>query len=141
MENWVKLRHECSPFKVFLELRNGTEEDVSVRNQISANSQNVVYEVDSAQDEMSFQVIGTIQAAIPGLPLGRSVKFQRTENGITVQRAGKPNIDAVLTLTNDNECKLQVGSDILTLWQFRKRALEDLFFNFEMHNPEVLSQV
>jgi len=37
-------------------------------------------------------------------------------------------MSATVTLTDDRECRIVVGLEIIEEWQFRKRALEFLFF-------------
>jgi hypothetical protein len=39
-------------------------------------------------------------------------------------------LEGTLSLSDETECRLKVGDKELTFWQFRKRALENLFFNF-----------
>lgn len=40
----------------------------------------------------------------------------------------KEMMSATVTLTDDRECRIVVGLEIIEEWQFRKRALEFLFF-------------
>jgi hypothetical protein len=43
-------------------------------------------------------------------------------------------LEAGLTLNDEGECRLRTGEQELTFWQFRKRALYNLFF--KLKEPE-----
>lgn len=60
----------------------------------------------------------------------RVVSFHLTSKGIAVHKDGslKPNIEASLTFNNDGECRLKIAGVEYDFWQFRRTALEELFF-------------
>ena len=63
--------------------------------------------------------------------ISSSVKFEWNDAGITVRN----NENAVMlqarpVVNDDGECRLKLKDQELTFWQFRRRALDDLFFNF-----------
>ena len=130
MENWVKLRYNCSPYEIFLKLRAGAEEDVKTISALKKDGEQVSFRI--MKNGNSFTVLRESPRS------HASVEFKWSEHQITVlpesitnfnRAAGKP-LEATLTLTDEGECKLRVGQEILSCAQFRKKVLEDLFFNF-----------
>jgi len=132
MENWVQLRHDCSAFEMFTKLRTGVEEDVNIRNGLRKLGEQVAFRVDANDSSFTVRREG---------PLGvcASVKFAWTPKEISVRPYSKTSLatytadslSVILTLTDEGECKLRLPKgEELTCWQFRKRVLEDLFFNF-----------
>jgi len=132
MENWVKLRHDCSAFEMFTRLRTGVEDDVSTRNGLKKPGEEVNFRVDANDSSFTVRREG---------PLGvcASVKFAWTPKEISVKPYSETSraiytadsLSVTLTLTDEGECKLKLPQgEELTCWQFRKRVLEDLFFNF-----------
>jgi len=66
-----------------------------------------------------------------GHQINASIEFMRTDAGISVRRDdGTFVLEATLALNDDGKCRLKVGKEELSFWQFRKRAMEDLFFKF-----------
>ena len=57
-----------------------------------------------------------------------SVRFVLADDAIEVLHNDLLAFKGVNTLCDDGRCRLKVGDRELDLWQFRKRALEDLFF-------------
>ena len=57
------------------------------------------------------------------------VRFDRTEKGISVSDGSKRLFEATLTLDDTGECRLKVNGQEREFWQFRKMALEALFFD------------
>lgn len=145
MENWVKLRSECSAFQMFMRLRKGTEEDVKVRNEQLGESSKIIFKV--VPDNGTFGVCREIKGLLPSptrrpLPvLGISdwIDFSWDQSGIHVKdKDGKSLADSTLTLTDELECKLKLKTgEELSEWQFRKRVLEDLFFDLTL-SPDKL---
>jgi len=131
MENWVKLRHECSPFVIFTKLRQGADADVRIRNELRKPNEQVSFKI--VTNGKSFAVL---REGPPGICA--SVKFKWTESEISVQPEfsqsyqtfSRDPLRTTLTLTNEGDCKLKTGTEELTCCQFRKKVLEDLFFNF-----------
>ena len=123
--DWVKARSACSPFGVFTKLRVQLESDVAARNAVREErkeSNMVSFFLDSAPDRLLVRREGNNVSA--------SVEFRWTQTGIAVRNDHSAVIlEGILTLNDDAECRLRVGRDELTFWQFRRRALEDLFFS------------
>lgn len=122
---WVKLRSECSPLEMFLKLKEGTKEDAEARNSLNAPDSTVSFKIVLLNGK-AFSVIRQ------GSEVYGVVSFYWDKSGIEVRdREDKATVKATLTLTDEAECKFKMpdGTE-LSLWQFRKRMLEDLFFNF-----------
>jgi hypothetical protein len=49
-------------------------------------------------------------------------------NGIVVKADDKVVLEGHAVLSDDGACRLRVNGEDLEFWQFRKRALEALFF-------------
>ena len=61
--------------------------------------------------------------------LGRSVDFAYSKDRITVYNEKDEMLfAATLTLNNKGKCRLVVNNKELTQWEFRRMALEKLFF-------------
>lgn len=121
--NWIEARHLCSPFGVFAELRKQAESDVAIRN---AQEQEVRFRVDRSPD--CFRVIREAKSLSACTPA--SVEFRWTASGIEVSNDTGIILQGALTVNDEGKCRLRVKERELTFWQFRRRALEDLFFNY-----------
>ena len=123
--DWVNARGECSPFIVFTTLRGQAESDVEKRNALREKRQEtnlVALNITPSPDRFIVHREQVGRAA--------SLQFSWTKTGIEVRDDdGKVILEGILTLNDDAECRLRVGKDELTFWQFRRRALEALFFN------------
>jgi hypothetical protein len=88
------------------------------------------------RDRVGFKLISDhdkFSVVREGNKIHSSVDFSCTDTGIRVSEfGGAVLLDASLTLDDDGECRLKVTKEdkLLTLPQFRKRALEKLFFQF-----------
>ncbi len=125
--DWVTARANCFTRRVFHDIRDEVEKDVSTRNALITDRQKadfVGFQIDP-KDGASFVVHRN------GAGLVSRVTFKCDESTIMVlDEAGKKLIEAKLTLNDTGECRLVVGKDELSHWQFRRRALQDLFFSF-----------
>lgn len=128
IENWVELRHKCSPLEIFIKLQHGAEEDVKARNSLLRNGASAEFHV-FAQDNY-FTVAKDIRDESGNISrLASWVQFSWDENGIAVKsRQDTKGKRAFLTFTDKAQCKLRLDNEELSCWQFRKRFLEDLFF-------------
>ena len=124
--NWVKERHACSIEAVFERLKLGVQSDVEERQKLRERGE--------FGFESSFTFTPTIDrfsASVRTHDSGRAVVFclRRNRNHIVIlDDNNKEMMSATVTLTDDRECRIVVGLEIIEEWQFRKRALEFLFF-------------
>lgn len=124
-EHWVREIHEtCSLAVAFETLKGGVEKDVTARQEI----RNEGSQADKGP-MFRFSTNGdSFLAVIEGTHLHRAVKFALTKGVIAVFDNDKPILEGVVVLGDDGVCRLDVKGERLDFWQFRKRALEDLFF-------------
>jgi hypothetical protein len=119
--DWVSRRSECSITAVFLSLKAAIERDVEVRNKISKEtSKHYCFGFKDNGD--SFNVF--TEAA----KNTKILDFKLTDHYITVGSNGNVTLKAGITLDSECECKLVVDGQEVYDWQFRKMALEALFF-------------
>jgi hypothetical protein len=121
---WVTATARCSPFEVFKLLQKGAEQDVADRMESRKPNESVAFRLSIVRQDC-FMVLRD------GPRISSCIEFTWSESGIQVR--GDENqllLDASLTLNDDGECRLRIGKELLTFWQLRKRALEDLFFRF-----------
>lgn len=121
---WVKARHECSTGSMFEKLRLDVKADVETRqglrektefgyiNGFTFSSRSDRFSANAATSNSRQSVIFVLQ--------GNDIAVT-DENDQLVFR-GK------VTLSNDRVCRFVVDDQELEDWQFRKKALEGLFF-------------
>ena len=132
--DWVAERAKCTPFRIFESLRQQVREDMEKRNRLSAETGIVPISYLFQEEARWFAVVrlGTYGHVLSG------VLFSLTPDGITVADAVSRDVicNAALTISDDGNCRLKVGANEYNLWQFRKLALQELFFvNREGINP------
>jgi hypothetical protein len=122
--DWVTARTGCTPYRVFENLRRDVENDVRLRNALSAQqgflSRNFVLQGDGDWFAVVLQYVG-----------GRKgVYFRITSIGVDVidVPTNRSICEAALTISDDGLCRLKVGSVEYNQWQFRKLVLHPLFF-------------
>jgi hypothetical protein len=119
---WVNARASCSIGLLFEQLKAQVEKDIDARQALSKGPPYYY--------SFRFKVENnTIIALIEGHRLHESITFRLSGDAIEVMgKDGKLLLSGKATLNNDGDCRLRVNGDELELWQFRKKALEDLFF-------------
>jgi len=121
--SWVRARAECSVASVYERIKLQVEADVAQRKEIiiSAGCERLNFSIDSNGSAF------TVTRVEPNSH--RSVTFRTTAKGITVVD-GSDNVvlEGTLTLGDDGRCRLKVSGRDLDFWQFRRTALEELFF-------------
>jgi hypothetical protein len=123
--DWVSERAKCSPETVFTTLETQVRSDVD-RRQALRSGPEMQYGVEYAfrSGKEAFQV-----TVIRANEILANTVFQKTQDGIVVQHKDGTSLIGVLTLGDDGRCRLRVDEEQLEFWQFRKRALESLFFD------------
>jgi len=117
--DWVTARHQCSLDSIFNQLATQVQADVETRKALSSGT--------PLRCDVENHVISVILEGIPGM--ADSVHFCKTESGIEVwDKNRKHMFVGTPTLNDEGECRLKVKGEEKELWQFRKMALEDLFF-------------
>lgn len=124
MLNWVKVRAECTIHSVFKKLRCEIEADVSNRNGYLTESQiknGVTFEVEDKDDGFVVHRKG-IDGSVGFAIFGSHIKAIGSAAAV----------DATIGMNDNGRCMLRMKESerIVELenWQFRKKALESLFF-------------
>ena len=121
--DWIKERAACSLALVFERLKTEIKADVDERNAIRPERAGYKFVVDAKGNVI-------IVAAESNRPY-IAVKFELFDNAIVVKdKSEAVKIEATLTLNDRGECKLRVKGQEREFWQFRREALEHLFFNY-----------
>lgn len=124
MENfdWVAARGQCSVAVLFERLKTQIEKDVEGRKALRSGP----------PFDFGFRHYieeNVIAVVLEGTQLNKSVSFRLKRNAIEVLDTDHNVVlIAKATLNNDGICRLRVDDEELDLWQFRKKALEGLFF-------------
>jgi hypothetical protein len=126
--DWVKVRAQCSIQHVFKELELGVCEDVEQAQSLVGPNERIRFSVAKSGTSR----FAALRINDPITSISHSVYFSCRRNEIQVSEDGshgeEPRMTATLTLTNEGHCKLKVGNEELYQWQFRRMALEGLFF-------------
>lgn len=119
--DWVTERANCSIDVVFESLKTGVRRDVDTRDGIAETEGRQFKLIDEGDN---FSVV-SIWASGRGV-----IRFVLKKPLITVSGDGQPLMEARLMINDEGRCRLRVKDDELEFWQFRRRALERLFFDF-----------
>lgn len=121
---WVKVRSKCTVEAIFERLRNEVENDVAARQALNDEMEEThrfAFDFDSKGDIFS--------ACLKRVQVKRSVRFKIVEGVIQVRdQDNVVIIEGRATVSDDGVCRIKVGDMELDSWQFRRRALERLFF-------------
>ncbi|MFY9790418.1 MAG: hypothetical protein WAJ99_04500 [Candidatus Sulfotelmatobacter sp.] len=126
--HWVIARNTCSVDRIFEKLRLDVKSDVEMRQKLRDP---LPPPENGFHYGFSFSSNGSkFSASLKGRSLNHAIIFALTENYIIVSDENdKELFKASVTLSNDGQCRLVVGAVELEGWQFRKKALEKLFFS------------
>jgi hypothetical protein len=108
---------------IFETLRQQVKDDVDERRG-QLQGPPFDYDFKFVQTQRSFA------AVVEGSQIHDSVVFALNGMEISVKDAnGNPMFTAVPTISDDGECRVKVNGEERELWQFRKAALEEIFFS------------
>ena len=120
--DWVRERINCSPGGVFEQLALDVRTDVDTMN--SQRKPNDQTKIEFVRNHNRFSVaLLPSNAAFPPINFSIAGEVIRVENGSSID------LTATLTLSDAGECRLRVHGAEKEQWQFRRMALEELFFN------------
>jgi hypothetical protein len=119
--DWVTARGECSVKSMFVSLLVGVRADVTARNKL-AKPKTVRFE---GQETMRTFIVARYDDLQDGIA---TATFGYDGDKLTVLLNGTLKAEATLTLNKKRECRLLVNGEELEQWQFRKMALESIFF-------------
>ncbi|MGB8063966.1 MAG: hypothetical protein WCF26_18880 [Candidatus Sulfotelmatobacter sp.] len=123
--DWVHARSECSLPHVFKELEQGVRTDIEAAEALMPER----YPLHFSVAQVNSSRFSAVRVDDPMAGLSRSINFVRTKDSIEVHDDRDQVLhSASLGLNNEGKCRLFVNDKELTQWQFRKMALEKLFF-------------
>ncbi|MGA2882898.1 MAG: hypothetical protein ABSG13_28445 [Bryobacteraceae bacterium] len=121
--SWVRARAECSVVAVFNRLRLQAQEDVHQRKALRTTAECERFNFNLVSNGNAFTV-GRIEQNSH-----KSITFTTTDRGVRViDENDKSVLEGILTLGDDGQCRLKTSGRDLEFWQFRRAALEELFF-------------
>ena len=124
--NWVSAQAQCSVGAMFERLRDRVREDVQVRNGLSGRADGWRFEFEVLED--SFEV-ARVTGSLADPKVSAVVTFQHAGRRILVHSEDiDVDITAIVTLDDAGNCRLVVGEALHSDWEFRRMALELLFF-------------
>lgn len=118
--DWVSVRHGCTIAQMFVTLKRLAKRDVDRFNELAGES---LVTVNDGYDASIFAVTR------PRFGEKLTVVFSESNEGITIRTLERGEWFLTLTMTDDAECKLKMGSDVLDPWQVLRRALESVLFS------------
>src|SRR5215510_6487756 len=120
--NWINARSECSLAKVFELLKAEVGEDVNSRNALLPEGTANKFSTVTVGNVLTVMLVG-----LGAQPL--SVKFTKRDHSIECRDADDKLIfDATPGLDHNGNCMIRIGNSYYELWQVRRLALEQLFF-------------
>lgn len=128
--NWVKERAECNAAALFEKLKDGAESDVNTRVALDGPATPDFGFTKPERTAFTFAKNGDSFRVQAQNSAGRHViKFLLVGQSIVVEHNDEPFLEASVALCDDAHCRLKLKDrSVLELWQFRRRALERLFF-------------
>jgi len=110
---------------MFLKLKEGAKGDVEARNSLKRSGENATFRI-RLHNGKGFSVIREGEDPFDW------VEVSWDKLGIYVKDRDEAVVcKATITLSDEGECKLRLpDGEQLNCWQFRKKILQDLFFNF-----------
>ena len=121
--DWVTARSKCSLQVVFKELHDGVQNDVATANAVASRNGQIRFAVTTLQ-QRRFSVVRE-DGQIP-----ESVEFSLERTGIILVRYTEQDktLQAGISFNPDGSCMITLDGKELYQWQFRRMALERLFF-------------
>ena len=121
--DWVTARAKCSTAVLFEQLQADVEQDAARARELMDEGYSL--EVKRYSDRMILVILAD------NLGVAESIRFKLENNAIMVTRRDDVEImRGVPTISDDKQCRLLVDGKERELWQFRKLALEGLFFRW-----------
>jgi hypothetical protein len=124
--NWVVAMAECSAERLFERLRLQVKEDVEARNRLRKEGEQSKFVVHDQGANLFTVTDGWTSTA-------RTVRFSFSAPEVAVNVVDNNEValdrfNGRPTLDEEGHCRIQVEGLVITEWQFRQRALQDLFF-------------
>lgn len=129
--DWVTRRAECSVEKLFLLLVEVVESDVKVMH-----ARSLPHGPSFTTNKPTSGKL-VVMKMFPDSTIAGNVVFERTIGGIEVRMLKRARDEQALftakpSLSAEGECRLEIDYLPMELWQVSRRALEDLFFRYDL---------
>ncbi len=122
---WVRERHSCSAYAMFVKLKLEIENDVKERNDVRPEERWYGFRVVSRGS--AFSVVRD------GNRIGKSVTFSLENEEIVVKDDDdKIVLKASLTLNDEGQCRFKINGKERESWHLRKMVLEEMFFGSDV---------
>jgi hypothetical protein len=126
--NWVTARNACSLGNVFEKLKLDVQSDVEERQKLRQP-----LPLPEIGFDHGFVFTSNSRGFSASLKTGRlqysSIFALKEDHILVTDEEGEELLKATVTLNNERECRLVVGNEEMEGWQFRKKALEGVFFS------------
>jgi hypothetical protein len=123
--NWVRERHSCSAYAIFMKLKLEIEQDVAERNALRPEERWYGFRVVS--HGAAFSVMRE------GNKISKSATFSiKDDQIVVVDDKDKVVLKASLTLNDDGECRFKIEGKERESWHLRKLVLEEMFFGSDV---------
>jgi hypothetical protein len=123
--DWVHARSECSLPNIFKELEQGVRDDLEAAQSLVPQNNELKFSLAKASPKR----FSAVRVDDPMRSISNAVDFVCARDKIEVyDNSNQLLYSATLTLNNEGKCRLLVEGTELAHWQFRRMALEKLFF-------------
>jgi|SRR5579864_2337902 len=123
---WIRARSECSHVQAFERLKTEVRDDVEANNKLiragGASSGLFVIQFFDRSFRVYLDLANIDRAVVFSLQSDFSIAVDGTNPPVAIR--------GTVVLDDDGKCRLRVNDQELKFWQFRRRALEALFFGF-----------
>lgn len=122
--DWISKRAECSAIQMFNELLKGIRDDVATYNRVKDIPEQNIFAAEMTRDGTSVAI-----GQYGNVPRARVLIGVVREKIVVQDDAKQTKWSAEVKLNREGRCvlRLEDGEEV-EQWQFRKRALEGLFF-------------
>jgi hypothetical protein len=126
--DWVAAQAKCNAAAFFERFRNGIKQDVARRNALTDHPDRATFEYFE-DDDGAIEVTRATGSALGATNVTAVVRMRRA--GPRIEVVGEDvdvMLHAVLSLDPDGHCRVVIGEAMFAEWEFRRLALEQLFF-------------
>lgn len=129
--DWVKEYYECSIDVVFQSLKMEVHNDINKRNDKLPNNQGYKFSMPSnGAPDFFTAMLNAISPARPIHDPYYAIEFIKQGKEIIVRNSEQEMFRATVTLNSQGHCVFKLSdTEELTSWQFRQKALKQLFFH------------
>ena len=130
--DWVTARAKCSASEVYSDFALQIKHDIETRNTVLSGKERkheINFFFQGGYEHTSLIVAAQKGGQLLGERRLAHVVFTKIPEGIAAEYSDGKKLTGLLTLSQEGECRLKVDGTEYTFWQFRKLALEPIFFD------------